>query len=199
MEKILREAAELPLKDYLAGEPELYKYVLLQLGRKRDILGLCVTLEEIEEHENKFNSMTYSQACRKLISDYEYGYDIKDQLIVAFAYAYRKEAEEEKENEIPIFTALNSINMKDFFEALSRITGDERDASIPREISDYGDWSMKELLYRECSSSCKVLERICAVLIEPFAKIDDALRKEKEQWNYEDEIPWEEYEQPEEL
>ena len=198
-EKILREAAELPLKDYLEGEPELYKYVLLQLGKERDILGLCVTLQDIEEHENKFNFMTYSQACRKLISDYEDGRDIKDQLIVAFAYTYRKEVEQKKEDGIPVFTVLNSINMKEYFEALSQITGDERDAVIPREICAYSDWNIEELLYNQCNTFHKVLESICAVLIEPFAKIDGVLKKEKEQWDCEDEVPWEEYEQPEEL
>lgn len=107
--KIMKEAANLPLKDYFAGEPELCEYMLLQLGRRRDIRGLNVTLQEVEEYERKFETMTYGQACRKLLSDYQRNYDIKDKAIMAFACAYGRE-EQNRENDQWVFDRLNHIN-----------------------------------------------------------------------------------------
>lgn len=197
VESILRKVADLPLKDCFEGEPELHGYVLAQLGMKRDMEGVCVTPEDIEEHEEVFNSMTYGKACRKLICDYEKGYDIKDQLVMAMAFGFR-EGETVGEG-MRTFALLNRVGLEEYFKALSRITGRDEDGRLPDEVVSCGDQSIRGILYRQCYTFHDILDRICCLLIKPFSEIEYALCRERGEYGYYDgeEVPWVEYEETE--
>lgn len=77
-----------------------------------------------------------------------------------------------------MFELLNCICMEEYFQALSAITGDERDAQLPQEIRSCKDCTVEEVLYKECQDVGEISKRIYKVLIEPFAKIQEVLYRE---------------------
>lgn len=70
---------------------------------------------------------------------------------------------------------INHINMREYFQALSLITGKEEDAHIPETLPFCENMTIKELLDAEYDPDEMSCERVYTFLIEPFAKIDAQL------------------------
>lgn len=84
-------------------------------------------------------------------------------------YAWLEEEPEASAEGVAFF--VNHINMREYFQALSLLTGEAGDAKIPEILPSSENLTVEEALDEEGLSDGAYQERIYVLLIEPFAKI----------------------------
>lgn len=198
-ETFILEAADEPFKNCFKGRPAFYEYVLKELGLEKDLEDIWVSEDDIKEQKKRYGRFTYCEACRKLIENDQNGWEIKASVIEAFADIYRDIEHRQQNKETGARTAspyvraenagysgtelcfflVGNISMKEYFQVLSFVTQNEADARIPDVLPPCEDRTIIELLDQTEVRSGAFLERVRVLLIEPFARIHNALYGEQ--------------------
>lgn len=71
------------------------------------------------------------------------------------------------------FFFLGNVNMREYFQALSLLTGNKEDAEIPHLLLPYRNQTILNLLAEQEPDEDVLYEKIYRMVIEPFSKLDD--------------------------
>lgn len=184
----LGEAAATPFSVCFEGRPVLYEYVLRALGMERELEDRWVSEEDIAEQQKRFRSLTCSQACRKLAENDKNGWKAEFPVLRGFINIYLDLLTQEEQEQGTLYAKagrlgytgvwtcfffLGNVNMKEYFQALSLLTGNKKDAEIPHILLPYKNRTILNLLSEQEPEEDVLYEKIYRMVIEPFSKLDD--------------------------